>query len=125
MNYQLIKLVLLLFFPCLMYSQSKLITDNGKKLTATIDHQYANYDNPLTINYQVYPYGGSKKYQYSWRTKGAEWTEYSNKKTYTIVFDCSKNERPECTIFCRVKDINTGQFILLEKQHVVESCTKK
>ena len=119
------KYLILLFFPCYLLSQSKLPQDNPKKLSGTIDHQYTNYSSPIGIQYKIYPYGGSKEYLFSWRTGGADWSDFSKKDTYTLTFDCDKNKIPECIIYCKIKDVVTGKYILIEKRHAIESCTNK
>ncbi|TXD83441.1 hypothetical protein ESY86_09595 [Subsaximicrobium wynnwilliamsii] len=99
--------------------------DQQKKLSATIAHEYDRYVSPVKITYQVYPYGGSKKYEYRWRLKGQKYGNYSNNTTYTLIFDCSINERPVSTIFCQVKDIVSGEIISVMTTHPVEICTVK
>lgn len=97
--------------------------DNSlKKLTGTISKEYSTFESPIIINYKIHPYGGSGNYQYRWRIKGGEYNLYSNSTNYTLPFVCSENTRPECTVFCEIKDTETGKTVKTEIIHPVEFC---
>lgn len=93
-----------------------------KKLTATIDKEYTNFQDPITINYTIYPYGGSGNYEFRWRVKGETYNLFSNVTNYSLSFSCSENERPECTVFCEVRDTTTGETFKTELIHAIEIC---
>ncbi len=118
------KLCFCLIFLVSSIAFSQEAGNSSKKLNATIAHFYQNHESPIQIKYKIYPFGGSGKYEYRWRIKGEGFKEFGENDTHFIVFDCTKEKRPEVNLICQIRDKETGKVFTVPTVHPVEFCIK-